>query len=239
MRASLDVQVAVSSAAREFVGRYHRGCCLVVPHAVRLPPAAEMRPERPPGCPVRLLFVGRLDEPRKGFAVLVDALRRLHGEWPGEYHLTAVGPGASGWQQAAAGLPVDFRGELTDHELGGAYAAADLVCVPSTGGESFGLVALEALAHSDAHSRLCRMAGRSRDRRIGGAGRCGGPRGGRARGDRIGRAACRICAVRPPAGANLQLGKADRRVAANLPRRSSAARRRINGALDLLRNRIL
>jgi phosphatidylinositol alpha-mannosyltransferase len=106
-----------------------------------------MRPERPPGRPIRLLFVGRLDEPRKGFAVLVDALRRLHGEWPGAYQLTAVGPGASGWQQATAGLPVDFRGELTDYELGGAYAVADLVCVPSTGGESFGLVALEALAH--------------------------------------------------------------------------------------------
>jgi len=93
------------------------------------------------------LFVGRLDEPRKGFAVLVDALRRLHRERPGEYHLTAVGPGLGGWPAAAADLPVDFRGELTDHELGGAYAAADLVCVPSTGGESFGLVALEALAH--------------------------------------------------------------------------------------------
>ncbi|HTZ20140.1 MAG TPA: glycosyltransferase family 4 protein [Opitutaceae bacterium] len=147
VRASLDVQVAVSAAAREFVGRYHRGPCVVVPHAVRLPPAAEIRPEHPPGRPVRLLFVGRMDEPRKGFGVLIDALRRLLGEQPGEYHLTAVGPGQDGWSAAAADLPVDFRGELADHELGGAYAAADLVCVPSTGGESFGLVALEALAH--------------------------------------------------------------------------------------------
>ena len=147
VRASLDVQVAVSAAAREFAGRYHRGRCLVVPHAVRLPLAAEVRPERPPGRPVQLLFVGRMDEPRKGFAVLVDALQRLHREQPGEYHLTAVGPGRDGWPAAAAGLPVEFRGELTDHELGGVYAAADLVCVPSTGGESFGLVALEALAH--------------------------------------------------------------------------------------------
>lgn len=147
VRASLDVQVAVSAAAREFVGRYHRGRCTVVPHAVRLPPASETRPAGPPGSPVRLLFVGRMDEPRKGFAVLIDAFRRLHEIHPEGYRLTAVGPGADGWATTAANLQVDFRGELTDRELGDAYAVADLVCVPSTGGESFGLVALEALAH--------------------------------------------------------------------------------------------
>lgn len=147
VRSSLEVQVAVSEAAREFVGRYHSGPCVVIPHAVHLPPAAEMRPAHPPGNPVELLFVGRMDEPRKGFAVMIEALKRLQAEQPGKYRLTAVGPGANHWQSKVETLPVRLGGELTDQELGKAYAGADLLCLPSIGGESFGLVAVEALAH--------------------------------------------------------------------------------------------
>lgn len=144
MLAQLDVRAAVSPAAREFATRYHPAEMAVVPHGVRLP--AQARPARPPGRPVRLLFVGRIDEPRKGFGVLIEALRRLEAERPGDFALTAVGGGEL-WREAARGLPVTFAGEAPDDALGAFYDQADIACVPSLGGESFGLVALEALAH--------------------------------------------------------------------------------------------
>lgn len=130
----LDRRIAVSAAARDFATRWHPAEFSVVPNGVRLPPASEVRPERPPGSPVHVLFVGRADEPRKGFAVLHAAMQRLAAASPGGFALNAVGPGTKRGGVSAAGLAA-------------ALQAADVCVVPSLGGESFGLVALEALAH--------------------------------------------------------------------------------------------
>lgn len=134
VNARLDARVAVSASAREFATQYHPAEFSVIPNGVRLPTEAAVRPARPPGKPVRVLFVGRADEPRKGFAVLRAAMERLERETPGAFALDAVGPATA-------------RGEVSAAELSAAYAAADVCAVPSVGGESFGLVALEALAH--------------------------------------------------------------------------------------------
>jgi phosphatidylinositol alpha-mannosyltransferase len=130
----LDARVAVSEAARDFATRYHPMAMTVVPNGVRLPAAAARRGARPPGRPARVLFVGRGDEPRKGLAVLRAALARLEAAVPGGFLLEEVGPGTRG-------------GPVGEARLAAAYAAADVCAVPSLGGESFGLVALEALAH--------------------------------------------------------------------------------------------
>jgi phosphatidylinositol alpha-mannosyltransferase len=134
INAQLDRRVAVSEAARDFATRHHPAEFTVVPNGVRLPAAAERRPERPPGSPVQVLFVGRADEPRKGFAVLTAAMAQLDREAPGRFALRSVGPGTP-------------QGEVDVGQLAAAYRAADVCAVPSLGGESFGLVALEALAH--------------------------------------------------------------------------------------------
>lgn len=134
INAQLDRRVAVSEAARGFATHYHPAEFAVVPNGVRLPAIGAMRAERPPGSPVQVLFVGRADEPRKGFTVLEKAMQRLAADFPGQYNLVAIGPGTSG-------------GEVTPAQLGEAYRMADVGVVPSLGGESFGLVALEALAH--------------------------------------------------------------------------------------------
>lgn len=130
----LDARVAVSVSAREFATRWHPQPFAVVPNGVRLPSLETTRAAGRVGQPVRVLFVGRADEPRKGFAVLVEAMRRLEAETPGAFTLDSVGPATA-------------RGEVSVAELSAAYAAADVCAVPSMGGESFGLVALEALAH--------------------------------------------------------------------------------------------
>lgn len=139
----LDARVAVSPAAREFVARYHPGEYTVIPNGIRLPAPELVRPAGPVHHPVRLLMVGRTGEPRKGFSVLREALGRLERESPGRFSLEVVGPD----RPDVAGLPIQWRGHLSDAELGRVYATTDIAIVPSTGRESFGLVALEALAH--------------------------------------------------------------------------------------------
>ncbi len=141
----LDVRVAVSDAAREFATRFHRADFEIIPNAIALPPPPSPLAERTG--PPRVLFVGRLDEPRKGFGVFLRAIRRVEAEAPGTLTATVIGRGVEAWREEAAGLPVRFEGEVVDEGLAGAYAEADIVAVPSVGGESFGLVPLEAMAH--------------------------------------------------------------------------------------------
>lgn len=143
----LDARIAVSEPACEFATRFHGGEFTVIPHGVRQPATAALRAVRPPARPARVLFVGRMDEPRKGFGVLVAALRLAETMAPGALTLEAVGLGADAWRERTADLPIEYCGELSDADLGRVYARCDLCCVPSVGGESFGLVALEALAH--------------------------------------------------------------------------------------------
>lgn len=130
----LDARVAVSQAAERFAARYHPAPFERIEHAIRLPEPGAARGDRPPGRPVRLLFVGRADEPRKGFSILLAAMEMLEAADPGAYVLEAVGPNTPG-------------GRVSEEELAERYRTADLCIVPSLGGESFGLVALEALAH--------------------------------------------------------------------------------------------
>ena len=143
VNARLDARIAVSPAARDFATHYHPAPFQVVPNGIRAERVHARRPAGPPGRPVRLLFVGRAGEPRKGFAVLRAALARLEREAPGSFTLVVAGPD----EVRPDGLPLAWLGELDDRALSAAYVAADVAVVPSTGGESFGLVALEALAH--------------------------------------------------------------------------------------------
>jgi hypothetical protein len=92
-----------------------------------------------PDQPVLVVDDDRIYHPR-----LLEHLAALA---PGALKLEAVGLGAAAWRERAADLPIEFCRELSDADLGGVYARSDLCCVPSLGDESFGLVALEALAH--------------------------------------------------------------------------------------------
>jgi phosphatidylinositol alpha-mannosyltransferase len=141
----LHARVAVSESAKEFATRFHRAEFEIIPNAIDLPPSPPSPPETTG--PRRVLFVGRLDEPRKGFGLLLRAIRLAEADAPGTLSVIAVGRGADQWRAEAGRLPVSFEGEVGDAELAQAYASADIVAIPSTGGESFGLVALEAMAH--------------------------------------------------------------------------------------------
>ena len=108
---------------------------------------------RSPGAEGRLVvaFLGRLVE-RKGAVELVDALaaldpvvlRRI------EVRIGGKGPLLGQLQSAVArrglGDTVRFAGFVAEEDKAGFYADADLAVFPATGGESFGIVLVEAMA---------------------------------------------------------------------------------------------
>jgi phosphatidyl-myo-inositol alpha-mannosyltransferase len=134
VRARIDVALAVSSSARDYVAAVLPGEYRIVPNAIDAAAAPARLPHRCGG-PARILFVGR-DDVRKGLPVLLRAFRRLRT--PARLDVAGARvPAASG---------VRGHGHVSDERLAALRARADLICVPSLGGESFGLVLLEAMA---------------------------------------------------------------------------------------------
>jgi phosphatidylinositol alpha-mannosyltransferase len=99
-----------------------------------------------------VLFVGRFEE-RKGVDVAVRAFMQLAAERPTlRLHLVGDGPEARAVETLIAGMPeaiaarIRRSGRLSNAELPAALGAADVLLVPSRGGESFGIILLEAMA---------------------------------------------------------------------------------------------
>jgi phosphatidyl-myo-inositol alpha-mannosyltransferase len=95
-----------------------------------------------------VLFLGRYDEPRKGMAVLLHALPGLVERFPG-VQLLVVGRGDEDELRSKAGEfagHLRFLGQVDDAAKASALRSADVYCAPNTGGESFGIVLVEALA---------------------------------------------------------------------------------------------
>ncbi|OBA79483.1 alpha-(1-2)-phosphatidylinositol mannosyltransferase [Mycobacterium sp. 1164966.3] len=95
-----------------------------------------------------VLFLGRYDEPRKGIAVLLNALPRVVERF-GDVQLLVVGRGDEDELRAQAGELVQhirFLGQVDDAEKASAMRSADVYCAPNLGGESFGIVLVEAMA---------------------------------------------------------------------------------------------
>jgi phosphatidyl-myo-inositol alpha-mannosyltransferase len=150
-----EMAIAVSPAA----AAYHAGALGVdagrfrlVPNGVDVAPfaaAADRLGGRRPDGPPRLVFVGRL-EPRKGVLVLARAYRELLATRP-EARLLIIGDGPERGELEAlvADLPagqVELAGRVTGPALAASLAAADVAVAPALGGESFGIVLLEAMA---------------------------------------------------------------------------------------------
>ncbi|MGZ6803274.1 MAG: glycosyltransferase family 4 protein [Nocardioidaceae bacterium] len=146
----INARIAVSEYARDTLVHHIGGEPVVIPNGLYVDrfSSALSRPEwRGDGGTVA--FVGRLDEPRKGFPMIAEAFGRVAANRPG-LRLLVVGGGDL--EAAAARLPVDVRrqaeflGRASDGEKARALASADVYVAPNTGGESFGIVLVEAMA---------------------------------------------------------------------------------------------
>lgn len=148
----LHACIAVSVPARDFISRYFAGDYRIVPNGID---TARFRPDRPPIDELRtegmktLLFVGRMEQ-RKGFGVLLEAYAQLRRR-RSDLRLVAVGEGPQreGYERQVDSFAIPdvlFCGRISNEMLPRYYTSADLFCSPATGGESFGIVLLEAMA---------------------------------------------------------------------------------------------
>ncbi|HZQ32262.1 MAG TPA: glycosyltransferase family 4 protein [Mycobacterium sp.] len=95
-----------------------------------------------------VLFLGRFDERRKGMDVLLRALPTLVKHFP-DVQVLIVGRGDEDELCEEAEPLADhlrFLGQVDDAEKASALRSADVYCAPHTGGESFGIVLVEAMA---------------------------------------------------------------------------------------------
>jgi phosphatidylinositol alpha-mannosyltransferase len=143
-------RIAVSDLARRWQVEALGADAVEIPNGVHVGAFAEAEPL--PGYPRAggtLAFLGRYDEPRKGMPVLLAALPALLEDHPG-LEVLVVGGGDVDALRRAAGEEVfahlRLLGQVSDAEKASALRSADVYCAPNTGGESFGIVLVEAMA---------------------------------------------------------------------------------------------
>ncbi|MEX2328236.1 MAG: glycosyltransferase family 4 protein [Nitriliruptoraceae bacterium] len=159
--AGVDTRIAVSRAAAGFHAGLHGfdvSDLVVIGNGVDVDRLSAPRPPAEltvddlvggDGGEITVLFVGRLER-RKGLATLVRAFVRVRHERTG-IRLVVVGDGSQ-LRRCARLVPealdgdVEFLGRVDNDELVRVHERADLFVSPALGGESFGIVLLEAMA---------------------------------------------------------------------------------------------
>ncbi|MEX2533602.1 MAG: glycosyltransferase family 4 protein [Nitriliruptoraceae bacterium] len=152
--ARIDRLIAVSGAAKQF---HSRACGIatkrftVIGNGIDLTgftPATPRADQAVSEAP-RLVYVGRFDQ-RKGVDVLLKAFLQLKHTHPqAELTLVGDGPERTRLKQFVAANQLDgvtFTGRVSDSERAHWLTWADIAIAPARGGESFGIVLLEALA---------------------------------------------------------------------------------------------
>jgi len=147
----LDCRIAVSRSAKEFIEQYFPGDYLIIPNGVdliRFNPDIKQLDKFDDGT-FNILFVGRMD-PRKGLKYLFKAFSLVYKQYP-HCRLIVVGEGylRDYYKMYLPSYLLDkviFEGYVPRDILPRYYASADVFCAPAIGGESFGIVLLEAMA---------------------------------------------------------------------------------------------
>ncbi|CAG7618338.1 glycosyltransferase family 4 protein [Paenibacillus allorhizosphaerae] len=122
---------------------------IVIPHGVEIPSRITKAPRH------ELLYVGRLIS-SKGVDPLVEAAGKLSRNHK-KLRLTIVGKGSQKYRRKLFSIAhrkgfaskIRFLGFLPPHNMKRIYASMGIVVVPSKQGESFCLVALEAMANGN------------------------------------------------------------------------------------------
>jgi phosphatidylinositol alpha-mannosyltransferase len=146
----ISARIAVSQAARRTLVEHLGGDAVMIPNGVSMATFAGVEPF--PGWPGdggALGFLGRFEEARKGLPVLLTAFEKLAAVRPG-LRLLIAGPGDP--DEVRRVLPaevldrVELLGQVSDVDKARMLRSVDVYVAPNIGGESFGIVLLEAMA---------------------------------------------------------------------------------------------
>jgi phosphatidylinositol alpha-mannosyltransferase len=146
----ISARIAVSEYARGTQVSHVGGEPVIIPNGLYVdriastPPRDDWRGER-----ATIAYVGRFEEPRKGFRVLAQAFATVAENRPG-VRLLVVGGGdvdeAGGLFPEPVRRQVTFLGRASDEDKAAALRTADVYVAPNTGAESFGIVLAEGMA---------------------------------------------------------------------------------------------
>jgi phosphatidylinositol alpha-mannosyltransferase len=142
MADGIDIRVAVSRDAEDLAARYLGGRYRILPNAVELDQFFDSDPEHPRERSI--FFCGR-HEPRKGLEVLLHAHDLLDDDV--ELVIASEGPETARLRHE---FPESSRrhwlGRISDSVKTRQLQSSAVFCAPALGGESFGIVLLEAMA---------------------------------------------------------------------------------------------
>ena len=155
LRPSLEkigARIAVSEDARRTVTTHLGGDAVVIPNGVfveRFASAKRRGDWEGTAARPTIAFLGRMEEPRKGMPVLAQALPHILAEIPGVRVLIA-GPGdpesIRKEMTKEAAKACEFLGPVSDQDKASLLASVDVYVAPNTGGESFGIILIEAMS---------------------------------------------------------------------------------------------
>jgi phosphatidylinositol alpha-mannosyltransferase len=146
----VSARIAVSEAARATLIKHVGGDAVVIPNGVDISTFTNAKPMFGwPGANQSIVFLGRGDEPRKGLSVLVEAYPEIRRQHP-QVRLLIAGPGEP--DDTLKKLSREDRASVTvlgmvaPQDKASVLASGTIYVAPNTGGESFGIVLLEAMA---------------------------------------------------------------------------------------------
>ncbi|GAC1410258.1 MAG: glycosyltransferase family 4 protein [Actinomycetota bacterium] len=141
------VKIAVSDEARKTAERTISGPMRIIPNGIDLDRFADVAP-LDPGTET-VVFYGRLEK-RKGARVVCESFATIKRERPNaRLIIVGEGPDRERCEEAippAMRSDVSFMGRVGDAALASVIGQAAVVALPALGGESFGIVLLEAMA---------------------------------------------------------------------------------------------
>ncbi len=145
----LHGRIAVSEAAAWTARRFYGGHYRIIPNGVHL----QQHPEPAAGAPgseaghdgeLRILFIGQAVE-RKGLPVLLRAFEALREHVPASLTLVGAAPEEIAHMRLEES-GVRALGKVSEEVKLAELERAEVLCAPSLGGESFGMVLTEAFA---------------------------------------------------------------------------------------------
>jgi len=149
----LSGRIAVSQAARKMIVEHLGADAVVIPNgvSVRAYSHAPLLPGYPrdPALGGTVGFLGRYDESRKGMSVLIGALERLVESRPGLQLVIAGRGDEAALRESLPGSlahSVVFLGMVSEAQKASMLRSIDVYVAPNTGGESFGIILLEAMS---------------------------------------------------------------------------------------------
>jgi phosphatidylinositol alpha-mannosyltransferase len=134
----IDASIAVSESARNVVVQHLGRDAVVIPNGIEFDDFARLRETRADH--PRLIFLGRLDEPRKGLDVLLAAVPLIRKSRP-DLEVIVAGQGnrpLPTWCSSLGMISAEAKIAL--------LSSADVFVAPHLARESFGIVLLEAMA---------------------------------------------------------------------------------------------